>query len=40
MGLWVCGFLVVGSVMVVVGICLFETVVRSAKVAVDVCLMK
>ena len=40
MGLWVCGFLVAGSVMVVVGVCLFETVARSTKVAVDVCLMK
>ena len=40
MGLWVCGFLVAGSMMVVVGVCLFETVARSVKVAVGVCLMK
>ena len=40
MGLWVCGFLVAGSMMGVVGVCLFETVARSVKVAVGVCLMK
>ena len=37
---WVCGFLVVGSVMLVVGVCLFELVARSVKVVVGVCLMK
>ena len=40
MGLWVCGFLVAGSMMVVVGVCLFETVASSMKVVVGVCLMK
>ena len=39
MGLWVCGFLVAGSMMVVVGVCLFETVASSVKVVVGVCLM-
>ena len=29
-----------GSVMVIVGVCLSETVARSVKVAVGVCLMK
>ena len=40
MGLWVCGFLVAGLMMVVVGVCLFETVASSMKVVVGVCLMK
>ena len=40
MGLWACGFLVAGSMMVVVGVCLFETVASSMKVVVGVCLMK